>query len=147
MGVSETIAEAGAATDAMGREAAIFSRYLIGKKISSELIERYRKANTFLLTERASPGEITVLDSVVRGPWALPFLDAACGLVRPHHLLRKKLLIMTAILETVPMFTDQFLPPAGKGVLRLLGEMAWVGVTAVCRAILGVIVWGRAVSR
>lgn len=106
----------------LAREAEVFARYIIGRSPSPAEIERYaRGAHT--LHGGAAPGEARVVDFAVRRRLALPFLDGACGLMDPDSLLRRKLILMLAILETSPGHADAFEPVTGSRasvVARLL---------------------------
>jgi len=71
-------------------------------------------------------------------------LDAASGLLRPGSLLRNKILLMAAILETSPAFADEFLPRDARPLGLLLALVAH-GTVAVARAALGAVVYAAAV--
>jgi len=113
-----------AATEVLEAEARRIGHYLVGVDVSETLVERYREANHILFPDRPSPTDAAVLEFVRRHPWSLPPLESALGLIRPGALLRRKLVVMTAILETDPRFADSFgaLEPGRSGaILRLLG--------------------------
>src|SRR5436190_1407965 len=79
-----------------------------------------------------------------RHAWSVSLLDAASGLLRPGSLLRNKILLMAAILETSPAFADEFLPRDARP-LRLLLALLAHGTLAVARAALGAVVYAAAV--
>jgi len=113
-----------AALEALEAEARRFGRYLMGGDLPEALVERYREANLALFPDLPSPADAAVLEFVRRHPWSLPPLESALGLIRPGALLRRKLVVLLAILETEPRFADSFgaLTPGRPGaVLRLLG--------------------------
>lgn len=85
-------------------EAILFSRYLVGREPDEALVDRYCRASEALFAGRA--GDAT-LDFARRHPWSIPMLDAADGIRGGDSLLRKKLLVMTAILETTPTLVDR----------------------------------------
>ncbi|HUI08001.1 MAG TPA: NAD-dependent epimerase/dehydratase family protein [Verrucomicrobiae bacterium] len=118
---------------ALGREARLFGRYLLGVGPSDELAARYAAANRALLAGELVGPEVAY---ALRHPSALPFLDAACALLNPASLLRKKILIMTAVLEASPAHTDFFLKPPPAPVAMLLG-LAWQGIRAAAKVALG----------
>lgn len=107
---------------ALRREAITYSRYLIGAEPSTELITRYGHALAARLPE--SP------DRVMRATLAMPVLlgplDAGAALIRPHHQLRQRLLLLTAILEASPDHCRAFLPRDHTGweTLRLAITLA-----------------------
>jgi hypothetical protein len=85
-------------------EAIVFGRYLVGSEPGEALIDRYCRANETLFADApASDADHAVLDFARRHAWAVPMLDAAAGVTGGgESLLRKKLLVMTAIVETTP---------------------------------------------
>jgi hypothetical protein len=64
-------------------------------------------------------------------------LDAGAALLDPDHQLRRRLVLMTAILETTPENCDLFLP-RDHTLLDAIG--AWIGalVVAPLKAVVGV---------
>jgi hypothetical protein len=116
-------------------EARLFTRYLVGRE-AHKLVARYRDASRALFYQPANAAETAVVAYVHRHPWSLPFLEAASALLRPGSLLRNKVLMMGAILETSAAIAEEFLPRnvslAGL-VLRVLAG----GTAAVVRTLLG----------
>ena len=91
-------------------EAIAFGRYLIGNEPSPELVERYVRANEQLF-QGVLPDAI--VDYARRHPRSIAMLDAAEGLMRGRDsLLRRKLLVMTAIVETTPELVEKMEPRA-----------------------------------
>ncbi len=115
-------------------ECALFSRYLIGCLPPMEIARRYVRAHESIL---ASPCD-GVVAFAVRHPWALPYLDAACGVRKPDGLLRKKLLVLTAILEATPQFADEFLPEA-LGRTRFVWQAGRYAAAALAKAAVGMV--------
>ena len=123
-------------------EAIEFGRYLIGRDPSPELIERYVDANETLF-----PGvpEDAVLVYARRHPWSIAMLDAAEGLQNGRaSILRKKLLVMTAILETTPELVDRT-EPSAVGLPAIAVRVGIAGARAVLDAAAGLAL--RAVIR
>ncbi len=125
-------------------EARVFGRYLVGREPPDELVERYRAANAAIFTEPVGPEDAALVAFVRRHAWSVSLLDAASGLLRPGNLLRNKILLMAAILETSPAFADDFLP-RNTGPLRLLLGVFAHGTVAVARAVLGAVVYAAAI--
>lgn len=92
--------------DPLRTEALVFGRYLVERDPSEELVDRYRRANEHLFGSPGNEDRVTI-EFAVRHPWSLPMLDAAAGLTNTAPLLRKKLLVMTAIVETTPELVDR----------------------------------------
>src|SRR5687768_16994168 len=78
-------------------EGLLFARYLLDRDPPAELITRYVVASARLFAGTSSSHDVAVLSFIQRYPSALPFLDAAAGLLGKGLLLRKKLLLMAAI--------------------------------------------------
>lgn len=115
------------------REGRLFSRYLVGKVAADPILQRYARAVKELFGGEA---ESPALRFAKRHRWALPLLDAACGLARPDDALRRRLLVMAAVLETTPEHAEAFLPrPVPRG--RLIAGLAVSATAAALKAILG----------
>ncbi len=105
-------------------EARVFGHYLVGELPSEVLVERYRAANHEI---SALHGDDSVVAYGRTHPWAVAMLDAAAGLTSGGSLLRKKLLVMTAILETTPELVDKTAPRA-VGLPQLAVRLGVAGV-------------------
>ena len=134
-------------TSGAAREAGLFARYLLDRDPPEELIARYIAASEQIFPQLPTADEAALLTFVDRHPGALPFVDAAAGVLRPGSLLRKKILLMAAILEASVHLTRDFLaPPPGRG--RTLLALSWYALSAgikfaIGAAILAVIPTGR----
>src|SRR5438046_9346229 len=95
---------------ALEAEARLFTRYLVGRPPPAELVDRYRAANAAIFTEPVAREDAALVAFARRHPWSVSLLDAASGLLRPGSLLRNKILLMAAILETSPAFAAELLP-------------------------------------
>jgi hypothetical protein len=131
-------------TRALEMEARVFGRYLVGRVPPAELVERYCAANAAIFTEPGGAEDTALVGFVRRNPWSVSLLDASSGLLRPGNLLRNKILLMAAILETSPEFADEFLPRDVRP-FRLLVGLAANGTLALARAVLGAAVYAAAV--
>ena len=105
-------------------EASALGRYLLGRPAPTEALTRYAEGSLRLFDATgSSPEDLAIVAFVRRHSWSLPPLDAACGLLRPRSLLRQKLILMLAILETMPEVASDFLPvprPRALVVVRLV---------------------------
>lgn len=95
------------ATDS-AREATIFGSYLLGEEPSPTAVRLYAEAISRLFAPEEA--EDSVLRFALNRPWSLPLLDGAAALRQPEGQLRRRLLVMFAILETQPEYADRFLP-------------------------------------
>jgi hypothetical protein len=127
------------------REAVVFGRYLVGEVPSDVLIERYCAANEELFAhEVMSSRDAAALELVRRRAWTAGPLDAGHALIARGSLLRKKLLVMTAIVETTPAYAARMEPRAvslpglvvrlvGAGLAMAAQAAAGVALTVVLR--------------
>ncbi|MGL5890962.1 MAG: hypothetical protein ACRC3B_13830 [Bacteroidia bacterium] len=117
-------------------EADVFGRYLLGGKMpDSKSIELYLKAAAMRKYETASAREQKILALALRHPWLVGLLDSALALSNSESLLRQKLLLMSAILETRPQYAHLFLPQ--RRSFFYLFYVGLVGVRAVAKAVAG----------
>ncbi len=141
METAELTAEPKAALDketqALRCEALAFGHCLVGKPPSELEIQRYIAAQPILFPDAASPREERLLAYCRKHPAAVAYLDAAQGVLGPENLLRKKILAMTAILETTPQHSEHFLS-RDYSRLQLLARLGWTGFRAVLRVLLGI---------
>ena len=133
-----------AGEDVLATEARVFARYLVGRTPPPELAARYAAASAALFAGPPAPGDAALVAFARRHPWSVGLLDGACALLRPSGLLRGKLLVLSAILETSPAFADEFLP-RGLGPIGLFFRLAVSGTAAVVRAVVGAAVYVVAV--
>jgi hypothetical protein len=118
---------------ALTAEGALFARYLRGKPASQTALERYEAGCEALFAEPPSPEDEAISRFLERHPWTLPWLDAATALLRPQALLRKKLLLLLAILETLPENAQWCEPHPSHRALALARLCLW-GATSALKA-------------
>lgn len=109
-----------------------FARYLIGGPSSPVLARRYAEACEALSLARHD----AMTRAAARTPWLLGPLDAGAALVAPRCLLRRRLLLAAAILETSPRHARQFLPQ-DLSPARFAGRMLKCGAVAAAQALVG----------
>ncbi len=83
--------------------------HVVGRRAGEREKVLYSQAMGILkpsLNER----ETVLWESMLRSRLRMAWADAGLALVRPSSVLRRKLLVMVAILEASPDFADQFLP-------------------------------------
>ncbi len=122
-------------------EAAVLTRFVVGREAGPEFAARYVAAHQHLLREPIEPRDATLLSLVIHRRWLLPCVDAALALRRPAALLHKKTLLMAAILEASPRFADDFLPRRA-GALGLAWLSLRIGTATIAQLAIGLpIVW------
>lgn len=90
-------------------EAEQFGRYLTGRPISAQFVDRYVAAMERLDFD-VSVRDKRRITTALTHPRLIGFLDGGLALRDPRSALRWKLLVMTAILELTPDHADDFLP-------------------------------------
>ena len=111
----------------MDAEARILGRYLLGCDVEEEHVARYAYAAS-LQPHESDETELRIVAYALAHPRTLGPLDGALALTRPRALLRRKLLLMAAILEASPRYCDWFLP------VRRAPSYAVVAAAAALRA-------------
>ena len=110
----------------------LIAGYLFDADPPAELTDRYVAAHRELFGDVAAPE----WEFVRRHPRALPYLDAATGMLARQSLLRKKVLLASAILEASPAYADFFVAGV-EGRIRILGLLAWQSALGVGKLALG----------
>jgi hypothetical protein len=119
----------------------VFGRYLLGRDgtgLPAAILERYARACGLLFADVTDRRDLAVVLFARRHPWSLPFLDGASALLRPESLLRGKLILMLALLETSPDHAGAFLP-APRSWAACVTRVAARGALGALRAALGLL--------
>jgi hypothetical protein len=120
---------AGAAV--LDRECLVFARYLTGRQPSAYAMTKYRDAHhrDARLGAGTAPRFDRLLVSLARahglGAW---LVDAYTAVFFKPAIVRKKWVLLVAILESAAPTAEFFDVPETGGRLALLGRLAWRGV-------------------
>jgi hypothetical protein len=117
------------------REGEIIGRYLLKGKFPGErAIDLYEKA---LMYQPISftPKEEKIWSFIVRNPFLIGAIDSALGFSRKNQNIRRRILYMSAILETQPEHASLFLPQERQFFYNLY--IFWVGCRAVFKMFIG----------
>lgn len=118
---------------ALEREARVITRYLLGEEPGREHVAAYVNANATLF----AASEDALVAFCRRRPFWLPLVDSGAGWLDNGCLLRRKILLMAAILEASTRFAPHFLP--GETTTRLdLVRVVATGAVAALRTLLGI---------
>jgi hypothetical protein len=122
---------------ALERECEVFARYLVGRPPSAYVRRNYLAGHDAGVLDRAERG---VLDAVLvrvaaGGPTAARVADAYARVFDRGAVLRRKLVLLLAILESSPPTHAEFVPAGAVGRLRVLSRLA--GAVAGFLAALG----------
>lgn len=91
-------------------EALVFGRYLLnGIEPVDSAVVLYVQAMERLAIVPSSD-EQRLLDRLLLHPMLLPLVDAGLALANPRSVIRRKLFVLSAILETQPAHTAVYLP-------------------------------------
>ncbi len=118
------------------KEAKIFGKFLLGKNVNEYCISLYADAMEKL---QFNPDEkdIKIEKFIEKHPIFLPLVDGGLALVKSNSVVRKKTFTMLAILETIPEYSDKFLPKNFS--FWYLFKIAGSGIRGVFRGIFGMI--------
>ena len=133
---SEPIAASREAAD-LRREAVWFARYLIEAVPSEAMVDRYVRGNAKVLHEPPTADDASVLAFVHRHPWSLGLLDAGTAFRRDAPLLRRKLVVMMAILEATPTYIAETAPVEGAGIPVIVWRLGRAGAKAAVKLAVG----------
>jgi nucleoside-diphosphate-sugar epimerase len=114
-----------AARAKLGEEADRFSRYLVGAPASDYLRDHYARANFALGLDLEADAEAdrAVLDFAGQGPLQLKAADAYCVFFFRGSALRRKLVLMAAILEHAAPSDAAFEPPPRTAPITVAARM------------------------
>lgn len=113
-------------------EARSFARYLVGTDPRPEEVIRYREA----VAARLAVPPDGVVRLALRSPVLIGPLDAAAAILDPGHQLRRRLVLMTAVLEASPAHVERFLPRQWS-VTEVIVTLLRVAVAAPLRIAVG----------
>lgn len=117
------------------REAEIFGRYLLGgKSPNAKSISLYENAMN-LRPANAIGRDEKILKFVLKTPRSIGMIDGALAFSKKKSIVRRKILFMSAILETQPEYAELFLPQERNWFYNIY--IFWVGFRAVMKAIAG----------
>jgi hypothetical protein len=115
-------------TDVLARECSTFARYLSGAEPSDYVLAQYRAAHAAGVVELA---DMTNFDRAVvaiarRGPALARAMDAHARVFASGSLLRRKLVLMLALLETKSPPADSLDAPEPGSTAGMFLRMSWL---------------------
>lgn len=119
----------------MQSEAKLFAQYLGAKVDDDALLIKY--SDTIEKVKLSlSEKEENILQYLLKMPFILPFADGAWAFLNPKNGIRKRILVMSALIETEPHNVQFFLNE--KDVPFSVFKLIFRGSVAVLRGIIGV---------
>ena len=115
------------------RQVEVLTKYLLGTTIKDARIDA-----TYAHACQQTVQYEKIVDYAFKHPSLLPFLDAGLVFLRPNSELRRRIHVVFAALESTPEHAKQFMPEKVSFVDFL--QLMLVGIRAVLRAIIGVII-------
>jgi hypothetical protein len=117
-------------------ECGVFTRHISGRPVTSRVLEQYAAAHRVLLGMEPGDGHERWLLRVARlGPAACRVADAWARLAAPQGALRRKLVVLLAILEVTHPYAEQLDQPRGGPALEWLriaaSGLAFAGALAI----------------
>lgn len=117
-------------------ECGVFTRHISGRTATQQVAEQYVAAHQVLSGMEPSDGHERWLLRVARlGPVACRIADAWARLAAPQGALRRKLVVLLAILEVSPPYAEELDQPRGGAALEWLrlaaSGLAFAGALAV----------------
>ncbi len=119
----------------MQREAKLFAQYLGAKADDETLLKKYTDAIEILKLS-LSEKEENIIRYLLKMPFLLPFSYGAWAFLNPKNCIRKRILVMSALIETEPQYVQNFLNE--KDVSFSVFKLLFRGSVAVLRGIIGV---------
>jgi hypothetical protein len=126
----------------LARECTLFCRYLADVDATPDIVRAYQRAHQIeeLKMSVATPSDRALLSLASRGPALTRVADAFAGPVAPGSTLRKKLVVLMAILECrgpSAAAVDRAVPgsPAAWAIAAAFHGAAWL-VRFACGALL-----------
>lgn len=118
------------------KECGVFTRHISGRTATPQVSEQYAAAHQVLPGMEPSDGHERWLLRVARlGPVACRIADAWARLAAPEGALRRKLVVLLAILEVSPPYAEQLDQPRGGATLEWLriaaSGVAFAGALAI----------------
>jgi hypothetical protein len=127
--------------EVLARECEVFTRYLTGRGPTPYVTGRYADAHAVLGGMEPGDGHGRSLLRVSRaGPVAWRIADAWARIAAPRSALRRKLVVLLAILEVSPPFAAALDQPGGRRTLEW-ARIAGSGVVTVIALIIGVVLF------
>lgn len=119
----------------MSNEAIVFSKYL-GINYSDEALYNRYDAGVQQLNLNLNLKEESLLKLALKNNFLLPFIDGGLALLRPNCSIRRRILLMSALIETDTKHVHQFISETDSNFSSV--KILLRGSIAISKGILGV---------
>lgn len=127
---------------ALSAECRVFTRHLLGVDPAAAVVDAYVAAHERAPHYAAETAfDVRLVTVAVRHPLLARLADAYGRLLAPTGLLRRKLVLLLAILETTPPHYRAVDAPLAGGLVTTVGALAFQGVVAGAGAVLALLVF------
>lgn len=135
--LGSTSASAAPGADAVARECRVFTRHLLGVEPDAQVVAQYRDALGRLpVLQPIDRFDARLLAIASGGTWRVALADGYAALLLPASTLRKRLVLLLAILESRAPFHQQIDAGLG-GPVPMLARVVVASVGAVLSAVAG----------
>jgi hypothetical protein len=117
-------------------EAKLFANYLGATNGDDALVGRYVNAIE-LLQLPLSTKEAVVLNKLIQMPFLLALIDGGYALLQPNNTIRKRILVMSALMETEPKYVNRFL--VQQNISFPIIKFLYRGSVAVAKGVTGAV--------
>jgi hypothetical protein len=127
---------------ALDHECIVFTEYLIQNAPNAYVLSKYRDAHVSSIVFRnLSPStfDLILLGLADLHPWALALVDSYSSVLFRSSAVRKKMVLLIAILESCSPSHIYFDKPESKGLLSFALKMFWQGCIFAINLLLGIV--------
>ena len=127
----------------LGRECHVFGRFLVNEVPNAYVVERYQsahKVDSALTNVETSHFDRILLRIATVHPFITRVVDSYCRVFFPAGLVRKKCVLLLAILECSPNIYERFDVPDSKSKALLCAEITQRAVSFAFMICLGMLV-------
>ena len=123
------------------KECRVFTRYLLGVEADAAVIDRYQAAMAALPTLTIESAWDRALLSLARtGTFGVRCADSFAALFAKSSMLRKRLVMLLAILETRAPYFEHIDRPIGGSLPLVIARVALSGTTSALLLVVGALI-------
>ena len=120
------------------KEVSIIFEYLQGNAVFNPLVNKLYSAAIDKPSNTISARDAKLLNMVQHHPWTLKFIDSGLAIIYPSSEVRRRVFIMISILESMPEYSEDFLPKERS--IWYVAAVSYSIFSALVKALLGSII-------